>query len=119
MRLHLFPEPLQRLSVELFHFAATQADDVRMLLLGTRLVVMLVALEVHQVQLIHELSFFEHLQSSVDGNAVDPGILLLRKLVELLGIEVAAGLIDEFEQNAPLPGDTNPLFLEGTLHAFR
>ena len=50
----LFAEFLQRLAKKLFHFAAAKADDVRVLLLHPRLIKMLIAADVHQIEFIHQ-----------------------------------------------------------------
>src|SRR3954453_20532968 len=70
MRLHLFPELLEWLAEKPFDLPAAQADDVRVLLLHAGLVVMLVATDVHQVEFIDETTGFQHLQSSVDSDAI-------------------------------------------------
>ena len=44
----------KRLAEKFFHFAAAQADDVRVLLLEPRFVIMLIAAVVHQVELVHQ-----------------------------------------------------------------
>src|SRR5579883_2958282 len=60
--LDLLAQPLQRLAEKLLHLAAAQADDVRVLLFPPRLVIMLVARVVHQVQLIDQPAGLQHLQ---------------------------------------------------------
>ena len=109
--LDLFAQALQRLAEKLFHLAAAQADDVRMLLLEAGLVVVLVAAVVHEVQLIHQTAGLQHLQRAIDGDPVQLRIFFLRHLIQPLGVEVLAGRIDQLEQNLPLAGEPNaPLF---------
>ena len=48
-------------------------------------------------------SGLEQFQSAVDGYAVDFRIPLARELVEPLGVQMLAGLIDQVQQNSPLP----------------
>ncbi len=86
MRLDLLPEPAQRLPVEFLDPPAAQADDVCVFLLGPRLVVVLVTLDVHQVEFIDQLALLQHLQRAVDRHAVELRILLLGQLVKLLGV---------------------------------
>src|SRR5262245_38368170 len=60
--LDLTSKPLQRLTEKLLYLAASQADHVRMLGLHARLVVVLIASVMHEVQLIDEAAVFEQLQ---------------------------------------------------------
>ena len=107
MTLDLFPQALQRLAEKLFHLAAAQADDVGVLLLEASLVIMLIAAVMHEVELIHQPAFLEHLERAIDSDAVELGIFLLGQLVEAIGIQMLAGLVDEFEQDLPLPGEAH------------
>src|SRR5579864_9118871 len=102
MRFDLPPDSLKRLAEELFHFAASQADHVRVLLLSARLVVVLVAAIVHQVQLIHQTAFLQQLQRAIDSDAVELGVLLLGHLKQVLGVKMLAGFVDKLEQNLTL-----------------
>src|SRR4051794_27378894 len=70
MRFHLLPELLEWFAEKLFDLPAAQADDVRVLLLHAGLVVVLVAANVHQVEFVDETTGFQHLQSSVDSDAI-------------------------------------------------
>ena len=77
MAFDLLAQPLQRLAEKLLHFAAPQADHVRVLLFQPGLVVVLIAGVVHQVQLIHQAAVLEHFQGAVDRDAVQLGIFFL------------------------------------------
>ena len=112
MRFDLPPKPVQRLAVKLFHFSAPQADDMRVLLLHPRFVIVLVALVVHQVQLVHQLTFLKHLEGSVDGDPVDLRIELLGPLIELFGVQVLPGLVDQLEKDQPLTREPDPPLLQ-------
>ena len=114
--LDLLAQPLQRLAEKLFHFAAAQADDVRVLLLQARFVVMLVAAIVHQVELIHQPAGLQHFQGAVDRDPVELRVLLLGHLEQALGIQMLAGLIDQFEQNLPLAGQADAPLLQRTFN---
>ncbi len=103
----LFAQPLQGLSEKFLHLAAAQTDDVRVLLLQARLVVMLIAVVVHEVQLIHQAAILEHLQRAVDGHPVQFGIFFLGQLEQALGVQVLPGLVDHFQQDLPLTGEAH------------
>ncbi len=102
MRFNLFPELLERLAEEFFHFAAAQANNMRMFLLHARFVVMLVAANVHQVELVNQPALFQHLQRSVNGNAIQLRIALLGHDIQALGVQVLAGFVNKLEQYLPL-----------------
>jgi hypothetical protein len=93
--LQLFPE-------KLFHAAAAQTDDMCVLLLHPRLVVVLVASEVSQVELIHQAALLQQLKRAIYRHAVKLRIALLRHPEEALGVQMEAGLINEIEQKPPL-----------------
>ena len=88
VRFHLPAHLLQRLAEKFLDFAAAQADDVRVLLLQASLVVMLVALEVHQIELVHQAAFFEQLQRAIDRDAIELGVFFLGQLIQALGVQV-------------------------------
>src|SRR5258708_1087472 len=102
LRLDLLPHAVQRFPEILFDAPAAQADDVRVFLLEARFVVVLVALVVHQVQLVHESADLEELERAVDGDAVQLRIFLFGELIELLGVEVLAGFVDQIEEDLAL-----------------
>src|SRR5271156_3474523 len=53
VRFNLTPQPLQRFSEELLDPAAAEADYVRMFLFRARLVIMLIAAVMHEVEFVH------------------------------------------------------------------
>ena len=110
--LDLLAQPLQRLAEELFHLAAAQADDVRVFLLQPRLVVMLVAAVVHEVQFVHQTGHLQHLQRAIHRHPVQLRILLFRHLEQALRIQMLAGLIDQLEQYLALAGEANAPLLQ-------
>src|SRR5579872_6289746 len=95
--LNLLPQALQRFAEKLFHLAAAQADDVSVLLLQPRLVVMLIDAVVHEVELIHQAAFLQHFQRPIDGDAVDLRIFFLGQLVKPVGVQMLTGLIDQLQ----------------------
>lgn len=104
VKLDLTAQFLQGLAEEFLDLAAPEADDVRVLLLHPRFVVVLVAADVHQVKFVDEAAGFEHLEGAVDGDAIELGVLLFGHEVQPLGVEVLSGFVDEVEQDLPLPG---------------
>ena len=87
---------------------------MRVLLFQAGFVVVLVAFVVHEIQLIHHAAGFQHFQRAVDGNAVEFRIFCLGQLIQTLGIQMLAGLIDQLEQNLALAGKAHAFFTQGT-----
>src|ERR1022692_4433383 len=114
--LNLFPHLLQQIAEKFLNLAAAQTNHVSVLLFQARLVVVLVAVVVHEVQLVPEASGLEQLQSAIDGYPVDFGIALARELEETLSVQVLAGLIDQIQQNLSLPCQPNSLLFERILN---
>jgi len=103
---------LQQIAEELLNAAATQANYVSVFLFEARFVVVLVAIVVHEIELIHQTAGFEQFQCAVDGDAIDLGIFFARELVKTFGIEVLSGLIDEIEQDLALAGKPDALLFQ-------
>ena len=97
--LDLFAHLLQQVAEELLDFAAAQANHVGMFLFQARFVIVLVAVMMHQVQLVHQAAGLQQLECAVDGDAVELRIFFAGELVEALGVQVLAGLIDQIEQD--------------------
>src|SRR5215470_6488430 len=102
LRAHLGAQVLQLLAKELLHAAAPQANDVRMLLLHAGLVVVLVALEVSQVELIYQAALFQQLEGAIHRYPVELRIALVGHSEQAFRIQVQAGLIDQIEQQPTL-----------------
>ncbi len=76
-----------------------------MFLLAARLIVMLFAGLVHEVQLIHQSAFLQQLQSAVNSDAIQFRIFIPRHLIKALRIQMLPGFIDQIQKNLPLPGE--------------
>jgi hypothetical protein len=100
----LTAEPLQGVAEELFHFSATEADDVGVFLFAARFVKMLLTRLVHEIELVHESTFLEELEGAVDGDAVELRVFFPGELEEAFGVEVLAGFVDEIEEDLALTG---------------
>jgi len=117
VRFHLLAHFLKRLAEIFLDFAAAQADDMGVLLLEARFIIVLIAGVVHQVELVDEPAFFEEFERPIDGDAVELGIFFLGELVETLGIEVEAGMVDQVKQDAPLASQPDATLAKGILNA--
>ena len=110
VRFDLLAQALQRFAEKLLHFAAAEADHVRVFLLAPRLIIVLLAGLVHEIELVHQAAFLQQLQRAVDGDAIQLRVFLLRQLKEALRIQMLAGLVDEVEQDLPLARETYRAF---------
>jgi hypothetical protein len=107
MRFDLFAKALQWLAKKLFHFAAAEADHVRMLLLAPGLIIVLLPGLVHKIELVDQAALLEQLQCAVDGDAIQLRVFLFRELIKTLRVEMLARLVDEVEQDLPLARQTH------------
>ena len=85
---------------------------MRVFLLQPRLVVMLVAAVVHEVQFVHQTGHLQHLQRAIHRHPVQLRILLFRHLEQALRIQMLTGLIDQLEQYLALAGEANAPLLQ-------
>ncbi len=104
-------------SEELLHLSAAQADHVRMLLLRARLVVVLAAVPVHQIEFVDQAGVLQRLNGAVDGDAIQLGVPLERQFVQPFHVQVPAGLIDQVEQDSTLSREPESALLERFLDA--
>ena len=117
LRLHLAAQRLELFAEKFLDAPAAQADDVRVLLLQAGFVVVFFAFEVSQIQLVYQAAFFEQLERPIDGNAVELGILLFGHLIETLGVQMQARVVDQLEQQTALARETNAAFAQRILYA--
>jgi hypothetical protein len=117
MLFYLAAHFLERLAEIFFDFPAAQADDVRVFLFEARLVIMLIAGVVHEVELVDEPALFEQFQRPVDGDAIELRVLFLGELIETLSVEMETGVVDQVEQNASLASKPDASFAKGVLDA--
>jgi protocatechuate 3,4-dioxygenase beta subunit len=116
--LNLLLQLAERVSEELLNLAAAQADHMRMLLLHACLVVMLIALHVHQVELVHHAALLQHLERSVHSHPIELRIALFRHDVQPLSVQMFAGFVNQIEQDLPLAGQPDALLFERVPYAF-
>ncbi len=78
-------------------------------------VVVAVAAEVEEVELVDEAFFFEEVDGAVDGDEVDGGVHFLGASEYLIDVEMLLGGVHDFEDDAALASEANSLFAEGFL----
>ena len=78
-------------------------------------VVVAVAAEVEEVELVDEALFFKEIDGAVDGDEVDGGVHFLGAFEDLVDVEVLLGVVHNFENDATLASEADSLFAEGFL----
>jgi hypothetical protein len=100
---------------EFANFAAAEAGYVDVVAGAVGFVVVAVAAEMEEVELVDEAFFFEEVYGAVDGDEVDGGVHFLGAFEDLIDVQVLLGVVHDFEDDAALAGEANSLFAEGFL----
>ena len=111
----LFLELFVETGFELADFAAAEAGDVDVVAGAVSVVIVAVAAEMEEVELVDEAFFFEEVDGAVDGDEVDGGVHFLGAFEDLIYVEVLIGVVHDFEDDAALASESNSLFAEGLL----
>jgi len=97
-------QAIKESAFEFCNFAAPKTSHMDVVSLRSTLVVMLLALQVHEIEFIDQAVALEEVQGPVDRYTVDLGINLARMAQNLAGIEVLLGGFDHAQNSAALPG---------------
>lgn len=89
--LDLAAQTPERFAEKLLYPTAPQANNMGVLLFSARLVVVLLAGVVHEVEFIHQPTLLEHLKGSVNRNAIQPRIVFAGQPIKTLRVQVPAG----------------------------
>jgi hypothetical protein len=73
-----------------------------MIALGTTFIVVLLALQVHEVELVNQAVALEQIESAVDGHTIDLGIDPAGMAQDLAGVEVLLGGLHHTQDGATL-----------------
>jgi hypothetical protein len=96
-------EAVEEVAFEFHNLAATEASHVDVVALRPALVEVLLALHVHEIELVNQAVALKQLQSAVHGNSIDSGVELAGMAQELRGVEMLLGVFDHAENGAALP----------------
>jgi hypothetical protein len=111
----LFLELLVEAGFEFADLAAAKTSDVDVVARAVGFVVVAVAAEMEEIELVDQAFFFEEVDGAIDGDEVDGGVHFLGALEDLIDVEVLFGVVHDFEDDAALAGEANSLFAEGFL----
>jgi hypothetical protein len=116
----IFDLTLELFEKRAFHFpdlAAAQAGYVDVVAETMAFVVVLIAMDVEQVELVNQAVALEHVERAIDGDAVNARIDLLRQLENRPGVQVPLGIIHHLKQDAALAREAYAALGEGGLQA--
>jgi len=100
---------------EFANLAAAETGDMDMVARAVGFVVVAVAAEVEEIELVDETFLFEEVDGSVDGDQMDFGIDFLCALEDLVDVEVLLGGVHDLQDDAALPREANTALAEGVL----
>ncbi len=106
---HLLFQFLERRARVFHDRAAPKAGHVTVIAVGLGLVIMLLALDVHEIEFIDQPAILEQCESSIDRGAIDIGVLFPGKLEEHGCIQMPGRVLNDIHQEAPLSGHAHVL----------
>jgi hypothetical protein len=80
-------------------------------------VIVTIAAQVQQVQLVNQAMFFEQVDGAIDSDQVHALINFLGTLQDLVHIQMLLGVIHNLQNDAPLPRQANSLRAQRLLQA--
>jgi hypothetical protein len=110
----VFDFPLELLEERAFHFpyfSATQTGDVNVIAQAVTFVIVLISANVKQVKFVYEADALEHIQSAVNGDAMNAWIDFLGAFEDGSGVQMLVGAIHDLHENTTLASE--PDFLGG------
>ena len=93
---------------EFADLAAAQAGNVDVVPRPMRLVIVAVAAQMKQIQLIDEALFFQQVNRAVNRNEVYSRVHLLRPLENLIHVQMLLGVVHHLQNHSPLARHSNP-----------
>src|SRR2546422_9041549 len=98
---------LKQAALELTDFTAAQASDVDVVAGSVAFVVVLVAADVQQVQLVDQAVALEQVQGAIHSDAVHARVNLLRPAEDGTCVEMALGAVHDLQKDAALAGQAD------------
>ena len=115
----LFLELLVEAGFKFADFATAEAGDMDMVARAVGFVVVAVAAEMEEVELVNEALALEEINGAIDGDEMDFGVDLLGALEDLVHVEMLFGIVHNLEDDAALAGKPDAAFAENDLEAAR
>jgi len=117
--LNLALEAVKQVALEFRNLSATQARHMDVIPLRPSLVVVLLALEVHQVEFVDESMTLEKVKRPVNGNPIHLRINFASLAQDLAGIEMLLGSFNHTKDGPSLPRHAQTSRHEFSLQAAR
>ena len=105
------------MGLKLADFSAFQAGHVDVVAGAVAFVEMLVSTEVQKIEFVDEAVALEQVQSAINGDTMNARVDFLGAFQNGAGVEVAFGIVHDFEQDFSLAGKANAALFEGGLEA--
>lgn len=112
--LDLSLEAVEEVALELRNLAAAEAGHVNVVALRAPLVVVLLALHMHEVEFVDQALALEQVNGAIDGDTIDLGVEFAGLAQNLAGIEMLLGGFHDGEDGTALAGHA-----EAARHEFR
>jgi hypothetical protein len=109
---NLLLELLVEMGFEFADLAATQTGDMDVVPRAMSFVIVPIAAEMEEIELVDETFFFEEVDGAVDGDEMDFGADFLRAIEDLIDVEVLLGGVHDLEDDAALAGQTDAAFAQ-------
>ena len=97
-----------KIALEFADLAAAQARDMDVVPRPVRLIIVPVAPQVEQVQLVDQAFFFQQVNRAVNRDEVYASVNLLRAIENLIHVQVLLSVVHDLQDDAPLPRHANP-----------
>jgi hypothetical protein len=97
------------------HLAATQAGDVDVIARAVTFVIVTIATQVQEVELVDKAVLFEEVDGPVDGDEMHARIDFLGAREYLIDVQVLLGVIHDLKDDAALPGHAQAALTEELL----
>src|SRR5215813_12661025 len=108
-------QTVEQIALELDDLTAAQAGHMDVIPLRAPLVIMFLALHMHQVELVNQSVALEQVERAVDGYAVNSRIELTGVTQDLRRIQVLLRGLHHAQNGTPLVGEAQPSRRQGRL----
>lgn len=115
----LLLEFVELIADEFGDFSATQARHVYVIFPQLALVIMALAVEVHEIEFVDQSVTFEQAESAIHGAAIDTGVEALRLPQNLACVQMLVGGFDDAQNRAALLSHPNAALGEMRLQMSR
>lgn len=106
-------QPLEGRTGKFLDLSAAEAREMEMLFLGSDFVVVLFALDVHEVKLVDHAHALQEVNGAVDGGSVNVGVALACLLEQARRVKMAGRFLNRLDECSTLRGKADASAFEG------